>query len=165
MLMPVERYSPFWPSMNTINTTGQASAHGRIEQASISATFTLIDALLSLEMDHHLLGVENKLLYNWKEFVHLLFPLCIVTLLFCDMEGSLNCSFNNCTTEDNTLLVKIPAAIPMPIKNKGRVPIVLYRQKRGFGITTAAVVPQLLLPELLAPRLCRWLRLSTSWLK
>ena len=44
--MPVEIYSPFWLSMYTTNyTTRWASAHVRIEQASINVTFTLIDAL------------------------------------------------------------------------------------------------------------------------
>lgn len=46
VLMPVEIYSSFWPSMYTTNyTMGQASTHVGIEQASINVTFTLIDAL------------------------------------------------------------------------------------------------------------------------
>lgn len=46
LLMSVEIHSPFWPSIYTTNyTTGRASTHVRIEQASINVTFTLIDAL------------------------------------------------------------------------------------------------------------------------
>lgn len=60
-------------------------------------------------------------------------------------EGSLNCSFSNCTftncctIEDNALLIRIPAAMPMPVRDEERVPVVLHQQRRDFGITTAMV--------------------------
>ncbi|XP_060057300.1 uncharacterized protein LOC132541324 [Erinaceus europaeus] len=64
-----------------------------------------------------------------------------------DLGGMLNCSSSSCLLsncwreeEDSTMTVRIPAFLPILLTViKNREELVLYRQKRDFGITAAVV--------------------------